>query len=197
MNNYLWPQDVNSNPDAEMGSVNTPSEDYHAAGSSDVRSGSEQETQTNNTALHALGVIEQKSMPSSLSLPPPPSLPPIKRKHRWTRAHSYFALMGGYAFDPAGYADTTFTSDRSRKTLTSQALRIVAQVAPGTIPDPYKEWILDKSKASELVKALASLQAIWFICQVVGRLATGNPISLLELNFALHALCCLLIYMAW
>lgn len=36
-----------------------------------------------------------------------------------------------------------------------------------------------------------------FIAQTLGRLATGHPITLLELNTFLHALCCLAIYAAW
>jgi hypothetical protein len=41
------------------------------------------------------------------------------------------------------------------------------------------------------------VQTCWFIAQTAGRIATRLPISLLEVNTLLHAVCCLLIYLAW
>lgn len=57
--------------------------------------------------------------------------------------------------------------------------------------------VLDKSKANGLGKFLVCLQAGWFCVQCVGRLATGLPICLLELNTFAHAICTILIYVLW
>jgi hypothetical protein len=115
----------------------------------------------------------------------------------WTRTHSHFALMGGFAFD-AGKTKADFMPDSyTRLTLTSYALRKLADLEPTLIPDLSERAIKDKSKANWLAKSLVCLQACWFIVQVVGRAATSAPISLLEMNTFLHALCCLVIYLAW
>ena len=67
----------------------------------------------------------------------------------------------------------------------------------GLLPFLSKDEIWDKSKANSLAKAIVCIQAIWFCAQVIGRLAQGIPISLLELNTFAHALCALLIYILW
>lgn len=41
------------------------------------------------------------------------------------------------------------------------------------------------------------MQACWFIVQVAGRLITSHPTTLLGMNTLLHAICCLVIYLAW
>lgn len=120
-----------------------------------------------------------------------------RRKNPWTRTHSHFALMGGFAFE-ADNSQANFLPDPyTRLTLTPRALRILAKVEPMLVPDLSERAIKDKSKASWLAKTLACLQACWFIVQVIGRAATSAPISLLEMNTFLHALCCLIIYLAW
>jgi hypothetical protein len=65
------------------------------------------------------------------------------------------------------------------------------------IPDMSGEVIQYKSKSNGFAKLLVCLQACWFIAQTVGRLATSSLISLLEMNTLLHALCCLVTYLAW
>jgi hypothetical protein len=120
------------------------------------------------------------------------------RKHPWTRTHSHFALMGGFVFDADDFQAKSFMPDsHTQLTLTPRALRKLAEVEPMFIPDLSVRTIKDKSKANHLAKALACLQACWFIVQVIGRAATSAPISLLEMNTFLHALCCLIVYLAW
>ncbi|KAH6633763.1 hypothetical protein C7974DRAFT_177942 [Boeremia exigua] len=65
------------------------------------------------------------------------------------------------------------------------------------IPNISEVYIKDKSKANWFAKALVCMQACWFITQVVGRVATSYPITLLEMNTLMHALWCLVIYLAW
>ena len=120
-----------------------------------------------------------------------------ERENPWTRTHSHFALMGGFAFDTHKSRINYLPYRRTRLTLTPHALRKLAEYEPDLIPDISKEDIDDKSKADWFAKSLACIQACWFIVQFVGRLAGSLPISLLEMNTFLHALCCLIIYMAW
>ena len=125
------------------------------------------------------------------------SMPSI-REEKWTRTHSYFALMGGFAMDTRGMSVNMLSEGRTRGTLTVFALKTIAKNAPMVLPDLSKSEITDKSKANGLAKTLVCLQASWFCAQMLGRLATdGNPISLLELNTFLHAICCLATYGAW
>ncbi|KAH7094861.1 hypothetical protein FB567DRAFT_511241 [Paraphoma chrysanthemicola] len=115
------------------------------------------------------------------------TLPP-RQRYPWTRIHSHFALMGGFA---------ALDHQQDRITLTPVALRTMARTFPSLLPDISAEFIRDKSKANSFAKLLVCIQACWFIAQTIGRLATRLPISLLEMNTLLHALCCLLIYLAW
>ena len=120
-----------------------------------------------------------------------------RRLHPWTRLHSHYALMGGFAFDTSKVATQFLPEGRTRLTLTSTALRRLALYEPDLIPDISAEHIREKGKADGFAKAIVCLQALWFIAQVIGRLAAKLPISLLEMNTFLHALCCLAIYCAW
>ncbi|KAF2130159.1 hypothetical protein P153DRAFT_356795 [Dothidotthia symphoricarpi CBS 119687] len=119
------------------------------------------------------------------------------RRHLWTKTHSHLALMGGFVFDTSKLEKNFFPQGRTRLTLTAAALRTLAEYDPDLIPDISEGEIKDKSKADHLGKTLVCLQAIWFIVQTVGRMAASFPISLLELNTFLHALCCLVVYTAW
>ncbi|KAH6619005.1 hypothetical protein C7974DRAFT_342103 [Boeremia exigua] len=120
-----------------------------------------------------------------------------RKKNTWTRTHSHFALMGGFAFEADDSFVNLFPDSNTRMTLLPRALRKMADVEPMSIPDLSKSAIEDKSKANWLAKALVCSQACWFIVQITGRASTSAPISLLEMNTFLHALCCLIIYLAW
>lgn len=94
-------------------------------------------------------------------------------------------------------AETILPNGRSRLTLTIDGLLYLAEYYPHLIPDLSESTIWDKSKASALAKSLVCLQALWFCLQVIGRLSSNLPISLLELNTFVHALCCLAVYLIW
>jgi hypothetical protein len=120
-----------------------------------------------------------------------------QKKNPWTRTHSHFALMGGFAVEVDATQANFLPNPYTRLTLAPCALRKLAEVEPTLITGISERAIKDKSKASWLAKSLACLQACWFIVQVIGRAATSAPISLLEMNTFLHALCTLVIYLAW
>lgn len=120
-----------------------------------------------------------------------------ERQHAWTMAHSFYAVMGGFAFDTREAKPAFLPNNRVRLSINPRGVAYIAEKAPDLIPDLSKEFIRDKSKASGLVKLLVCLQALWFCIQCVLRLAQGYAIALLELNTFGHALCALLIYALW
>jgi hypothetical protein len=105
--------------------------------------------------------------------------------------------MGGYAFDMAKLGIDFASHQAKRLTLSPEGLIHLAENEGHIVPDISEEHIRDKSKADGFAKTVVCIQALWFLTQVVGRLAIGYPISLLEMNTLLHALCCLIIYAAW
>jgi hypothetical protein len=121
------------------------------------------------------------------------------RIHPWTDIHSFYALMGGFAFSthdlPPG--KKFLPGNRDVVILQLSGVKYVAEHEPSIIPDLSTEEILDKSKASGFDKTIVCTQATWFLTQLITRICQGLPISLLELNTAAHALCALLIYTLW
>ncbi|CAG5144639.1 uncharacterized protein ALTATR162_LOCUS1580 [Alternaria atra] len=115
----------------------------------------------------------------------------------WTKIHAHYALMGGFAFSTHRSEINILPDDITRAVLTTQGLLHIIKYFPDLIPDISEEAIEDKSKASALAKTLVCLQATWFVVETIGRLATSYPISLLEMNTLVHALCCLAVYIAW
>jgi hypothetical protein len=119
------------------------------------------------------------------------------RRHLWTMAHSFYALMGGFVFDTSNEDVNFLPNSRQRLTLTPSGLLYILEHEPDLIPNISEEYICDKSKARNLAKTLVCLQALWFCVQCLARLAQGLAVSLLELNVFGHATCALLMYLLW
>ena len=119
--------------------------------------------------------------------------------HVWTDTHSWFAIIGGFAFDISNAPETFFPDGRRRLTITADGIQVIAKQWPHLLLQslPSSEDIRDKSKADGLAKVLACWQATWFCVQCIFRLSSGLTISLLELNVFGHAICALLIYIIW
>jgi hypothetical protein len=117
----------------------------------------------------------------------------------WTCSHSHFALMGGIAIDFTKTSINPLPSHISgaRLLLKPAGVCKIAEYEPALFNGLTTEWIEDKSKADGFAKILVCVQATWFLVQTVGRLAAQFPISILELNTAAHAVCCLANYVAW
>jgi len=99
----------------------------------------------------------------------------LPRRKRWTLKHCYFANMGGIV--------------RDASTLNQTALLTAHALVKCCIPNKHsplgnfrltKEEISDKSKADNLVKAVAALQILWLVVSIITRKAYDLPISLLE-----------------
>ena len=120
-----------------------------------------------------------------------------KRRHPWTMTHSFYAVMGGFAFDTSNAEPNFLPNHRSRLCISVYGLSYIALKAPELIPDIAETQIKDKSKADGLAKIIVCLQALWFCVQCITRVSQRKAISLLELNTFAHAFCALLIYALW
>lgn len=133
---------------------------------------------------------------SSLSEPTKRTSMRVRRKYPWTMTHDFFASTGGLAFEKDSWAGEE--SDKGsrdeflpratpkRLALTAKGVALLAEC--GFLPDIPEEDILDKSKANGLAKALVVIQALWMLLQVIGRIISRLPVTLLEVNTVAHVL---------
>jgi len=87
------------------------------------------------------------------------------RKHEWTLAHSYLALMGGFEIvidgadeNTAAFPTMTNGEPRTTFTLSPDGFRLLAESHPDLIPDISLRKIQDKSKGSNFAKTLVCFQ---------------------------------------
>ncbi|KAK4031367.1 hypothetical protein C8A01DRAFT_21397 [Parachaetomium inaequale] len=124
-----------------------------------------------------------------------------RRRHRWTKTHTYYALMGGFVFQNAGQERLDFEiklpENREQLTLTVNAVRFLASQEPNLLPDLSEAYIKDKGKTNWLAKSIVLGQALWFCLQFVTRLAQGLPTTLLELNTFAHVFYAFIVYIIW
>lgn len=114
--------------------------------------------------------------------------------NHWTMTHSFFASTGGFVFEirlqdiPESYIGSVrrFLPPGSLRRLTLTARGVALLARCGHLPDVTKAEITDKSKANDLAKALVMVQASWMLVQVIGRLITRLPVTLLEVNTIAH-----------
>ena len=117
---------------------------------------------------------------------------------RWTTIHGFYAGMGGFVFDLPYTMDGHQHKSQdqfTRLTLTAEGVEFLARC--GLLPQITAEDIVDKSKADSLSKFLACLQALWMLVQVLGRVATDLPVTLIEVNTLAHVVCALITYVLW
>jgi hypothetical protein len=120
-----------------------------------------------------------------------PEQPP--RRHEWTELHSFYVCMGGFVVDAD--EDSDLFPNTQRLTCSPSAALLLAKCSH--LPDINPSGIKDKSKTDSLAKAIVLLQALWFLIQIIARIAQRLPISLLEVNTIGHVLCALVIYLLW
>jgi hypothetical protein len=129
--------------------------------------------------------------------PDPEQGSPSKSCPRITLVHGFYAAMGGYVVQSHFLDGQHPFTGQGRLTLTKEGMIRLLQNAPEIFPNLTEDEILDKSKASTLVKTLTCLQAFWFCLQCVVRLTMSTSISLLELNVFGHCVCTFIIYAIW
>ncbi|KAH7408900.1 hypothetical protein BKA64DRAFT_571551 [Cadophora sp. MPI-SDFR-AT-0126] len=140
--------------------------------------------------------IRRKAKPA-VDLELNPKTPANPKRHPWTMTHSFYATMGGFAFDSDTMKQDFLPDGRKRVTLTSLGVLHLATVTPHLLPNVSISQIKDRSKANNLAKTIVCLQAFWFVAQFISRLAGGLAVSLLELNTFAHAICALMAYSFW
>lgn len=116
----------------------------------------------------------------------------------WSTTHSFYANMGGFVFDfgDEDLAETDrFTRKHTRLTLTPRG--VVLLMRCGYLPNVSEKEIMDKNKTDNVSKLLSILQALWMFAQIVGRLSTKLPVTLLEVTTLAHIICALLVYLLW
>lgn len=128
---------------------------------------------------------------------PPTSANKTLRMPKWSLAHGFFAVMGGFALDSSRADEAFLPAGKTRAALTAEGLRFFLKYEPDSLPDISQDQINDKSIADGLKKFIVCFQAIWFCASCITRLVNSLPISLLELNTMGHAACALLIYAMW
>ena len=107
-----------------------------------------------------------------------------KLSHEWTMTHSFFASIGGFAFEVIDDETQYLPDSHKRLTLTARGVALLARC--GHLPDVSKAEITDKSKANNVAKALVIIQASWMLVQVIVRLVAALPVTLLEVNTIAH-----------
>lgn len=118
-------------------------------------------------------------------------------RHEWTRVHSLYAGMGGFAFDagqlPQG--QDAFVPHIDRLHLSPLGVLLLAKC--GLLPNLSLQEIKDKSKADGLAKTIVIFQAGWMVVQTIGRVWSRLPVTLLEVNTMGHVICAMIIYLLW
>ena len=123
---------------------------------------------------------------------------PHHLKRPWGLVQGFYATMGGFVFDasaPAIRDVIPFDPSCPYLTLTAKGLQLLGEC--GYLPDIDEEDIKDKSKSDSLTKLIAVTQAAWMIVQIVGRLVSNQPVTLLEVNTMSHVLIAFAIYLLW
>ncbi|KAH7169069.1 hypothetical protein DER46DRAFT_572986 [Fusarium sp. MPI-SDFR-AT-0072] len=116
------------------------------------------------------------------------------RRHKWTELHSFYVCTGGFVIDvdedsdlfPVSYAEADMLA--------------ICSFSFGQMWSSLRrgsERHQRQSTTDSLAKAIVLLQAIWFLIQIIARIAQKLPISLLEVNTIGHVLCALVIYLLW
>ena len=123
-----------------------------------------------------------------------PKLEVQQKVHTWTTTHSLFATSGGFVFDLDDQNCGMKEKDAMmpflpqdcprRMTITASGMAFLARC--GHLPNVSEAEIADKSKANNIAKVLVIMQVSWMVIQVLGRLKSGLPVTLLELNTLAH-----------
>ncbi|KAK1752663.1 hypothetical protein QBC47DRAFT_454050 [Echria macrotheca] len=126
----------------------------------------------------------------------------IEQDAPWSLTHSFFAMMGGIRViqeeESRALNDESEPHEsqieRSYVLLPRFLFRLRSSGDIPAMPSITEPEIMDRSKSSVFVKALAVLQVCWVCMQVIGRSARGLAVSQLELVVVAFAVCAVFIY---
>jgi len=123
--------------------------------------------------------------------------------------HSFYAIMGGFAFIPSYDVDTStlkqalfalpvqICSDHPVRVPDINGLIYIMKYFPHLIAGIPEDAILDRAQSNGLSKALLIVQVGWFCTNCASRLIQHLPLSLLEVTTAAHAFCTMITYVVW
>jgi hypothetical protein len=117
----------------------------------------------------------------------------LTRKHEkkhpgWTRAHSFFLIMGGFMLHEGG---------KPVRVLEAKDLEKLSKAEKIKWPTITKEEIADRSKGDYLSKTVVLFQTTWFIGQCIARGAYGLTVTELEVVTVAFASLTGVIYYLW
>jgi len=117
----------------------------------------------------------------------------LTKKHEnnhtgWTRAHSFFLIMGGFMLHEGG---------KPVRVLEAKDLEELSEAGKIKWPTITKEEIADRSKGDYLSKTIVLFQTTWFIGQCIARGANGLTVTELEVVTVAFASLTGVIYYLW
>jgi len=118
------------------------------------------------------------------------------RYQEWTMTHAYFALLGGFQLKMKPGSLARDWNDREANILKPWGILRLAELKmlPNDIPE---KMIEARSKSDWLSKGLICFQVVWMMIQIIARKVGGLPVTLLELNTAVHIGCAIVLYLLW
>ncbi|KAG0695634.1 hypothetical protein DFH29DRAFT_1083282 [Suillus ampliporus] len=99
-----------------------------------------------------------------------PSAPRPEKFRGWTVTHGFFAWMGGFML---------YVNNKPRATLTPGELLHFVREGSVDMPDITEADVEDRSKGDGLSKAIAIIQLLWFVLQLITRYVQNLPTTLL------------------
>ena len=113
-----------------------------------------------------------------------------ERNHMdWTRAHSFFLIMGGFMLHEGG---------KPVRVLEAKDLEELSEAGKIKWPTITKEEIADRSKGDYLSKMIVLSQTTWFVGQCIARGAYGLTVTELEVvTIAFASLTGVIYYLWW
>ena len=117
----------------------------------------------------------------------------LTKKHEktnlgWTRAHSFFLIMGGFMLHEGG---------KPVRILEAKDLEELSKAGKIEWPTITKEEIADRSKGDYLSKTIVLFQTTWFVGQCIARGAYGLTVTELEVVTVAYASLTGIIYYLW
>jgi len=106
----------------------------------------------------------------------------------WTRAHSFFLIMGGFTLHEGG---------KPVRVLEAEDLEELSEAGKIEWPTITKEEIADRSKGDYLSKTIVLFQTTWFVGQCIARGAYGLTVTELEVVTLAFASLTGVIYFLW
>ena len=106
----------------------------------------------------------------------------------WTRAHSFFLIMGGFTLHKGG---------KPVRVLEAKDLEELSEAGKIEWPTITKEEIADRSKGDYLSKTIVLFQTTWFVVQCIARGAYGLTVTELEVVTLAFASLTGVIYFLW